>query len=135
MEHIKAKYWSQRQYRDVEIEIDDIDAIYEDDSLDLDDVNGVKRLLDRYVKICKSDRLGSLEFCVYAKDEIATVKHRIEIAIPKIRALASKDDKDTIVRSVKRGARERGELLHSLEISLEELDDKIEQRKFYEGVN
>lgn len=127
-------YFSERQIREVEISVDDIVTIYEDDSLEVDDVNGVGGLIKRFVEICKDDNNGSLEFCVDARDELVNIRSQIEESANKMRMMEDfRGDRRRTFRRIKSGSRERNKLLEFIEHGLEELDESIKNRKFLEG--
>ena len=123
-----AKYFSRRQNRDVTLDITDVVAVYEDDNIDLDDAKGVERVVDRLVKICKSDKLGSMVFCIKAREELVKVDGDIVESVKKMRRLTHKGR----VRRIMRGSRERSKVVDVLRIGIEDLDEKITDRKFLE---
>lgn len=123
---IEAEFVSERSGNKVKITIDDVIPLYADTNIDQSDVIGVRRLFDRVVKICKSERVGTLSFCVEAKDELVVLKEKIVDTVKEIRH-------SKVNRRFMRGARERNKIIELLETSLDEINDEIEKRGFREG--
>lgn len=129
---VEHKYFSDRFLKDVVIDVDDIPSIYEDDYLELEDVDAVGKLVDRFVKICKSERIGSLKFCVSARDELLRISSVLEDSTASMRSFVNPDLKERGFRKVF-GSRERTRLLGFIENGLDELNEEIERRSFFEG--
>ena len=128
MDDIRSKYYSRRFGRDIEIGIDDVVAIVEDDNIDFDDVNGVRRLVGRFVKICESDRLGSVEFCVDVRNRLVGLDVMLNNAIRDMRKCGLSGR----TRRVSRGSRERGRVFDYVRGSVVDVNDEIKRRKFFE---
>lgn len=121
-----AKYFSRRQNREVSVDIEDIVAMYEDDNIDADDAKGVERVVNRLVTVCKSDKLGSMEFCIRAREELVRTDGDIVERIKEMRRLTNKGR----VRKVVRGSRERNRVVTAIRNGIEDIDEKIKSRKF-----
>ena len=129
---VSFKFFSDRLYKNVDICVDDIVTIYEDDYLEPQDVDVVGRLVERFVKICSNDRIGSLKFCVSARDELLRISSVLEDSTASMRSFVNPDLKERGFRKVF-GSRERTRLLGFIENGLDELNEEIERRSFFEG--
>ena len=131
---IIVSFFSERQYKEVEIGVDDIVAIYEDDTTEMDEINAVSELIGNFVNICGDKEEGSLEFCVDAREELKVVLQNIEESAKKMRMVADyKEGKERNYRRIRHGARERNILLDVIRLGLDELEVVIKERSFYEG--
>ena len=127
-EDLVAKYFSRRQNREVSIGVGDVVAIYEDDNVDVDDATGVERVVKRLVSVCKSGKLGSIEFCIKAREELVRVDGDIVARLTEMRRLTTTGR----TRRISRGSRERNMVVGAVRNGIDEIDEQIEKRRFLE---
>jgi len=120
---LKVSIFSTRFGKTTEIGIDDIEDIYSSTSLTVEESVAVRKVIDRIKRVCLSDRIGTFEFCVAAKDSLVDLDSRLKERSLKIRKSVHKRVFSGSGRQVDVGAQYRAQILTELEDAIEDVSN------------